>query len=127
MVSVSYLTKITKDGSTALMYATHRGDIDIVRLLLERGADPNKQTKDGWTPLMYATEKGNIDIVRLLLENGADPTKRTKDGWTAKELARLDRKHMEIFSLLHYTEHYDTDTTTDTTTAPPTDTSCAIQ
>ena len=72
---------------------------------------------------MYATEKGNIDIVRLLLENGADPTKRTKDGWTAKELARLDRKHMEIFYLLHYTEHYDTDTTTDTTT----DTSCAIQ
>ncbi|MGO9572606.1 MAG: ankyrin repeat domain-containing protein [Desulfomonilaceae bacterium] len=59
-----------EDKSTALCIATGAGHKEIVRLLLEHGANPNSDT-DFWTPLGLATTNGYIDIVRLLLEHGA--------------------------------------------------------
>lgn len=63
-----------KDGdSTALSRGVHH--INVVKLLLDGGADPNIADEFGKTPLWYASAyKGNIDIVNLLLENGADVT-----------------------------------------------------
>ena len=54
--------------------------LDIVRLLLDKGADVNKKScGDGWatncncsTPLYIAACKGNVNIVKLLLDYGAD-------------------------------------------------------
>jgi len=57
---------------TALSFATDRASLEIVRLLLERGADPNKKdTFYGATPMTWASGKGNVEMVRLLLEHGA--------------------------------------------------------
>ena len=41
---------------TALMQACHSGQRDMVRLLLERGADPTISTSSGITPLMCASD-----------------------------------------------------------------------
>ncbi|KAF7973986.1 hypothetical protein HWV62_13589 [Athelia sp. TMB] len=57
---------------TALQMASGRGDIDIVRLLLEYGADGNAPAGPKGTALQIASGRGDIDIVRLLLEYGAD-------------------------------------------------------
>ncbi|MBS1826110.1 MAG: ankyrin repeat domain-containing protein [Acidobacteria bacterium] len=47
---------------------------DLVRLLLERDADPNIRCEgDCATPAHFAAEKANLDILRLLLDHGADP------------------------------------------------------
>ena len=43
-------------GWTPIMYAALYGDANDVRLLLERGADPNTQNDDGGTALMYAID-----------------------------------------------------------------------
>lgn len=41
--------------------------IEIIKLLLDAGADPNiGDTKHGYTPLMYASNKGNQEILDLL-------------------------------------------------------------
>jgi len=54
------------NGWTALMLASRCGHYNIVRLLLEAGADVNAKDDDGSTALMLASRNGYIDIVRLL-------------------------------------------------------------
>jgi ankyrin repeat protein len=44
-----------------------------VKLLLDRGAEPNTQQVRGQTALMWAAAEGHADVVELLLERGADP------------------------------------------------------
>ncbi|GAC1601009.1 MAG: ankyrin repeat domain-containing protein [Ramlibacter sp.] len=56
-----------KDESP-LMLASLRGDLDLAKRLVERGADVNKT---GWTPLHYAATHGHLDIINFLLENYA--------------------------------------------------------
>jgi ankyrin repeat protein len=58
---------------TALSFAADRGDVEIVKLLLERGADVNaKDTFYSATPLTWAAANGHVEVVRLLL--GRDAT-----------------------------------------------------
>jgi len=57
--------------------------LEITKILIEHGADINKESVLG-TPLMNAvTNMWNVDIVELLLDAGADINQRDKDGRTA--------------------------------------------
>ncbi|MFC1898108.1 ankyrin repeat domain-containing protein [Candidatus Cloacimonadota bacterium] len=58
--------------STPLMFACDRGYLDIVELLVGKGANVNKQDVDGDTPLIWAIAKNNYSIAEYLLQNGAD-------------------------------------------------------
>jgi ankyrin repeat protein len=59
-------------GATALSYACDRGSVEMVRLLIERGADVNvEDTFYHATPLGWAADKGYVEIVKLLLDKGA--------------------------------------------------------
>ena len=87
-------------GFTSLMYASLDGHTDIVKLLLERGADPNiKHRFYGHTALMKATENSHIDIIRILLEKGANPNIRNELGYTPLISASREG-HIEIVRLL---------------------------
>lgn len=55
-------------GQTALMLAVSHGRQEMVRVLLECGADVNVQDDEGSTALMCASEHGRAEIVKLLLE-----------------------------------------------------------
>jgi ankyrin repeat protein len=60
----------------AIFEAVDVGNVNIVKLLLEKGADVNLQVGDDDATLLYiATEKGRKDMVQLLLENGANVDK----------------------------------------------------
>ena len=67
------------DGPTALMVASERGHRDIVRILLDAGADPNIAASDNdETALMYAAWKAqDPEIVKLLLAHGAEMNARS--------------------------------------------------
>ena len=70
-----------KVQTTPLHVAAHRGYIDIVKLLIDAGADVN--AKEGnyskSTPLHWAAKEGNLQVVKLLVESGAELN--VKDNW----------------------------------------------
>ena len=70
------------DGSTALLWASHRDDVETVRLLIEAGADASAGNDLGATPLWAASENRSTAVVRLLLEAGADPDRQLLSGET---------------------------------------------
>ena len=81
----------TKDrwGQTMLHVAAERGNTNIVRLLLEKGADINITDDTGTTALMNASGSGRENIVEILLQqDGIIVNIRNKDDITALRWAR---------------------------------------
>ena len=68
---------------TALICAAKKGHIEILRYLVEQGADKDKANYFGTTALMAASSRGHFGVVKLLLEDGADINKVDFSGWTA--------------------------------------------
>lgn len=74
-------------GETPLMRAAARGHEEVVRVLLDAGADACARRGDGFTPLILAVFFGHERVVRLLIERGADAHARTGLGTTAARWA----------------------------------------
>jgi ankyrin repeat protein len=86
--------KVTPLHSAA---AAHSGE--IVRLLLERGANPNARQQGGWTPLHAAAQDGDAEMVRNLVEHQADPKAKNDDRKTPADIA-AEKGHAEIAAIL---------------------------
>ena len=74
----TYLIKKVKDinykssNGTALAAATVKGNLLLVKKLLESAANPNIPDSNGVTPLIYAIQFKNIEMIKLLLAFNAD-------------------------------------------------------
>ena len=86
------------EGQTPLTAAAQHGRVEVVRLLLRKGADPDLRDSGPdyphETPLSTAAKHGQLEVCRVLLEAGADPNVPTNprqpgDGgnWTALDWA----------------------------------------
>ena len=93
----------SSDGVTALMYAVHKGHLEIVRFLVELGSTTVNAGRfgDGFTALLWASQEGHLEIARFLVERGGANifAARTTDGVTALMLASLEG-HLEIARFL---------------------------
>ena len=87
------------DGQTALHVACMNGHIDVVKALLEKGA--NVEKKDGlkWTALMFASHDGHTNIVTMLLDHGANVNAEDNGGRTALHYANKNR-HTDTVNIL---------------------------
>lgn len=72
----------SKEGLTALMAACDNGNENAVRVLLERGSNPDKKYKDDSTALIAAIRSGSYAIVNMLLQHGADVNAADENGDT---------------------------------------------
>ncbi|WP_417789133.1 ankyrin repeat domain-containing protein [Terasakiella pusilla] len=69
-------------GQTALGLAVSHKDLELVKILIERKVDLNKQTYQGKTALHEAAAIRSSECFMLLVDSGADPTLRTIDELT---------------------------------------------
>ncbi|VDI09017.1 protein phosphatase 1 regulatory subunit 27-like isoform X1 [Mytilus galloprovincialis] len=74
------ISGINDAGLTPLHQAVLDGNLMAVRLLVEHGANINKQDDDYWTPLHAACAEGHAEIAQILLDHGADRTILTDEG-----------------------------------------------
>ena len=70
------------DGTTAIMYASANGDLELVRALIKIGANVKLANQFGTSALTEAAIIGSAPIVEALLKAGADPNFRTPNGET---------------------------------------------
>ena len=104
-------------NKTALMFAAHFDLLEAAEILLDAGADPNRQTRMlGYscpyiilvgerTALFYAAEKASADMIRLLIERGAEVTAVDSRGFGALQYLELNealspREREELKALL---------------------------
>jgi ankyrin repeat protein len=96
-------------GQTPLFCAAKEGHIEIVKYLLERGANPNATNHYGVSVLWIPCQRGLNEIVELLLANGANPEiapsgieaeERSISGWTPLYAAIKSRQYQVVKTLL---------------------------
>ena len=94
-------------GRSALEYAagalnwaeTSKAE-QVVKLLIQAGADVNVKSTLGFTPLMWAAIAGNLEITKLLIEKGANIHDTDNDGNDAMHYA-VQENHQSAIRLLH--------------------------
>jgi uncharacterized protein (TIGR02996 family) len=95
-------------GDTPLHQAAIHGHLQVCRLLLQRGANPEAPDRGAWTPLHHAAAAGHGPVIDLLLREGVDPTgihghpsvadkmERALESWaTRRELERAIRRDLD--------------------------------
>jgi len=92
--------------SAKILEAAGNGNLEEVRKLLGRGADPNATREDGTTPLHLAASAGKRRVVVYLLLSGARADARDKEGRSARDLAQANG-HERIVELIdkHLKKH----------------------
>jgi ankyrin repeat protein len=84
---------------TALHAAVARRDLQIVKMLLEAGADANAQQERGFVPLHDAAGNGSGPLIELLLKHGARVDAKSDEGKTPADMA-MERGHTDLAEML---------------------------
>jgi uncharacterized protein len=92
----------TGDGTTALHWASHWGDVQTVARLIKSGARVNAQNTYGVTPLMLACENKDPAVVDALLDAHANPNLARASGETALMMAASTSNPRIVHSLLQH-------------------------
>lgn len=107
------------DNQTAVFHAAAGGHLEVVKRLLDVGANPNAKNKvwefneisfeifplnfqTGRTPLHAAAERGHIDVVEFLADREADLSAKDMDGNTALHLSAENKQTAVVQLLLEH-------------------------
>jgi uncharacterized protein len=98
------INSYSKDGFTALHFASYFGQPDSARLLLEQGAkaDAVASNPTQVMPLHSAASARNLDAARLLLEHGAPVNARQQLGWVPLHAAAQSGDSAMVDLLLNH-------------------------
>ncbi|WP_033707346.1 ankyrin repeat domain-containing protein [Bacillus mycoides] len=89
-------------GVTKLARASGEGNIELVKKLLNQGADPNLYEGYGEPPLIWAVRSSQDNVVKVLLEAGANPNVKLAGGITPLMIAKEEGANVTIKYLLEH-------------------------
>lgn len=94
------LTSQSVGEVSALHHASLWGDPEMLKLLIEAGAEVDARTESGLTPLMMAVRHDNLDNLKTLLRAGADLAAEDQDGanalvWSTKRKSKECEKELK--------------------------------
>lgn len=75
---------VEKNPRSSILYTAIfcRVPAQAIKILIEAGADPNKEISNGSTALFWALKRGDFPTVQVLLDNNASVCKKDKQGFT---------------------------------------------
>jgi ankyrin repeat protein len=77
------------NGYTPISVAAEKEHLDVVRFLVQAGAETNTAIQTGETALTFAAQKGNLGMVTVLINGGANPNLTDNKSWTPLQHAEL--------------------------------------
>lgn len=97
---MSHYDRVSNDiGANAVVVASQRGHLELVKYFVERGVPIDIPDDDGISALQWACYEGYTDIVKYLIKNGADVNTQDKDGLTPL-MDAAQKNHIEIVRFL---------------------------
>jgi ankyrin repeat protein len=91
LLPLTVIARAASDLDQQLIKAAARGDLPMVRSLLDKGANLNAKGVNGTTILMEAAAGGNLDLVKFLIDQGLDINAKRPDGETVLIYAAIGR------------------------------------
>ena len=89
---------VTNSGFTPLQMAVMQNNIDITKILLDKGTDIN--SKGGIPALLLAVRREDLSMVELLLDAGADPNTRNPNSNSTPILSAVASGNVNLIKLL---------------------------
>eukprot|EP00795_Rhopilema_esculentum_P008673 gene8673-14693_t len=89
----------SRKRNSPLHVAALGGKLEVVKKLLEHGADVNKLAENGMTPLYMAAQENHIDVAKELLAHGADAHLAASGGFEPVDVA-IQQRHSEMTAFL---------------------------
>lgn len=95
-----FIGRLTNDPACVCSAAYH-GKTDIVKMFLERGADPCARDPAGKVSLHFSAKRGDLEITKLLIDAHADVEAVTEEeGYTPLHIAAMSGKYLVVEVLL---------------------------
>jgi hypothetical protein len=98
-LSLTMLIVLLLTEADLLNWASRKGDVHIVKMLIQVGAVVNAKGMDDYTPLIAASKEGHEDVARVLINNGAKVNDKIRLSITALSIASR-AGHTDIVRLL---------------------------
>ncbi|CAJ0953112.1 unnamed protein product, partial [Mesorhabditis belari] len=90
-VNAKNVNEVVRNGRTALHLACDYGQTEVVKYLLEHGADVNKTDCHGISPLLYAAWEDHLELAKVLISKGANREVNSPDGKPLIECAASEK------------------------------------
>ncbi len=91
---------VKADNSHSLMLASSTGNIDIINLLIKLGSDINIKDQDGYSLIRNATDRGKVEVVKTLISHGADIHERNKYDQSTLLINASEDNYIDVVKLL---------------------------
>ena len=92
---------LSKEGMTPILYASQNGNLNLLLILIDLGADINSINDKGYTPLHYAVENNDERMVKHLLIRGANKFVTDGNNMSPYNLAVL-LNHENLIKILYH-------------------------